>query len=65
MGPTKADYTVVRHVTCNIRKDSDVMDGGAFELAYYLLARDESASLMSHFDEGTMHEKDIETWFCF
>ncbi|MFM7989735.1 MAG: hypothetical protein ACKPKO_61525, partial [Candidatus Fonsibacter sp.] len=39
--------------------------GGPFELSYDLIVLDESESLMSHFDEGTMNNKDVETRFFF
>ena len=36
------------------------MGGAGFELSYDLIVLDESESLMSHFDEGTMNKKEIE-----
>ena len=37
----------------------------AFELFYDLMALDESESIMSHSDEGTMNKKEIEISFFF
>ena len=46
-----------------VYKSSVVMDGKGIELSYDFIVLDES--LMSHFDEGTMHRKEIEIWFFF
>ncbi|MFM7979356.1 MAG: hypothetical protein ACKPKO_08585 [Candidatus Fonsibacter sp.] len=40
------------------------LNGGPFELSYGLIVLGERESLISHFDEGTMNNKDVDTW-CF
>ena len=41
------------------------MSGGAFNLKYDMIVVDESESLLSHFDEGTMKGKEIDIWNFF
>ena len=46
-------------------KNSYVMEGEGFEFSYDLIVLDESESLMSYVDEGTMNNTEIEIWFFF
>jgi hypothetical protein len=41
-------------------KNDSVVSGSGFELSYDLIVLDESESLLCHFDEKTMENKEID-----
>ena len=49
------------HVVLN---RTEVMHGGFCDLSYDLIVLDESARLLSHFDEGTVNKTEVELWVC-
>ena len=48
-----------------VYKCTDVISGEAFHLDYDLIVLDESESLLCHFDEKTMENKEIDIWSFF
>ena len=53
--------SLMKILTCN----QTVMNGKGFRLDYDCIVLDESESLLSHFDEGTMERKEIDIWYFF
>lgn len=48
-----------------IYRSTDVLSGDGFHLDYDLIVLDESESLLCHFDETTMENKEIDIWGFF
>lgn len=48
-----------------VYRSTDVISGEAFKLDYDLIVLDESESLLCHFDEKTMENKEIDIWGFF
>ena len=48
-----------------VYRSTDVISGEAFKLEYDLIVLDESESLLCHFDEKTMENKEIDIWGFF
>ena len=48
-----------------VYRNDDVVSGEAFDLSYDMIVLDESESLLCHFDEKTMENKEIDIWGFF
>ena len=46
-------------------RNTDVTEGGSFDLNYDVIVLDESESLLCHFDEATVENKEIDIWHFF
>jgi len=46
-------------------RNTDITEGGSFDLKYDVIVLDESESLLCHFDEATMENKEINIWHFF
>ena len=46
-------------------RNTDITEGGSFDLKYDVIVLDESESLLCHFDEAAMENKEINIWLFF